>query len=1117
MIKDVKVEYEKKEGESIRSVLDRVLKEVNFGFKIFEDRFVIIYKNDDAGIESLEQMIRHMEGIVSARKNAARKNVKVDRLNTPSALEVYNKRLVINVSGMVTDQNGEPLIGVNVLVKGTDKGTATDFDGNFTLEDVGDQAVLVVSYIGYQTQEVPLNGKHEITITLLEDSQTLDEVVVVGYGTVKKENLTGSVDNVNMEKLLNNRPVTNITSALQGALSGVQITKSTGRPGDFGATSISIRGMMSINGGSPLILVDNVPVENIQSINPVDIESVSVLKDASSSSIYGGRAAFGVILIKTKKGVRNQKIKFNYSSNLAISWPFELPEKATALEQNIALLAAGNLSDRSGQDLNTWNSLLKDYQSNPSNYPNGATYVDDVYYHLAESDMYDLSFTNSFEQIHNFSFSGGSENSDYRVSFGYSNEDGIFEFDKDTYKKYTISGNLNTDLTRRLSSELNINYKNDYTTVPGSVGRVIYSIANEKRAINVGSHTLEDGSTLPTLTPRNILDREPPRKEYSDNLRILERLNYKVSENINVTAEYTFIKSNNNRIDVGTGNNYWDISSFFVTPINNNSSYYRNFGDKNHHAFNLYTNFGKDFGSHSFKLLVGTNHELIKTSGFNAMRLDLLSVNVPSLATSTGIMSNSETFDENAISGYFGRLNYIFLNKYLLEANVRYDGSSKFPIGNRFGLFPSFSAGWVVSEEPFMKNIRNVIDFMKIRTSWGEIGNQDVANYTYIPSMETNSSNWVDATTNLRNLSISVPALVSSTLTWETIRSKNIGIDISVLNGSINATFDYFHRLTLNMLGPGEELPATIGAAAPQKNVADLVSKGWELSLSWNKVINPGLSYSLGIKLWDDRAFVTKFDNEGGILSQYYEGYEFGEIWGYETQGFYKFEDFIQGTLDEKLLNGKLKDGIPVYLTTAITNPGDIRYVDLNGDGQISPGTNTLSNPGDRKIIGNSNRRYQFGITGNLSVKNFNISFLIQGIAKRDVWKSDQSYWPYVNIYDSFNKYELDFWTPENLDAYYPRLYESAGGNTANSRLVQTKYLLNGAYLRVKNIELNYTLPEQIIQKLTIDRLGIFLSFEDILRLDYLPKGIDTELVDIGSGLSYPVISKISCGIKLTF
>ncbi|WP_372935874.1 SusC/RagA family TonB-linked outer membrane protein, partial [Mariniphaga sediminis] len=455
--------------------------------------------------------------------------------------------------------------------------------------------------------------------------------------------------------------------------------------------------------------------------------------------------------------------------------------------------------------------------------------------------------------------------------------------------------------------------------------------------------------------------------------------------------------------------------------------------------------------------------------------------------------------------------------KYLLEANVRYDGSSKFPKGSRYGLFPSFSAGWIVSEEPFMKNVQDIISFMKIRGSWGEIGNQDVANYAYIPSMQTYSSNWIDAGTNLRFLTISSPALVSSSLTWETIRSKNIGIDLSFFDGRLSTTFDYFHRLTLNMLGPGEELPATIGAAAPQKNVADLVSKGWELNLNWRKTINPDFRYSLGIKLWDDKAFITKYDNEGGLLSQYYEDYEFGEIWGYETYGYYTVDDFVSGTLNDDLMNGTLKEDIPAYYTTAKPNPGDIRYVDIDGDEKIDPGTSALSDPGDRRIIGNSHRRYQFGITGNVNYKNFDLSFLVQGVAKRDVWKSDYSTWPYYDIYDPFNKHELDFWTSENTNAYYPRLYQNAGGNTVNSRLVQTKYLLNGAYLRVKNIEIGYTVPEHIVQKLSIDHLRMFLSCEDIAKFDHLPKGVDTELVNLGNGLSYPIISKISFGINLTF
>jgi TonB-linked SusC/RagA family outer membrane protein len=1092
-----------------KTVLSQIEDKSQFYF-IYDATVVDVEKK--ISIESENELITNILDKLFEGTNVVFKiNDRQIALTTESISSVVQQQK--SISGKVTDSSGVPLPGVTVVVKGTTTGVITDMDGKYTLAKVPENAILQFSFVGMKTQEIVMAGKANINVVMREEAVGIEEVVAIGYGVQKKESLTGAVDQVKMQDVIGNRPVSNLATALQGSISGVKITSGSGMPGQ--SSSIDIRGTMSINGGSPLILVDNVPVGDIKSINPSDIESVSVLKDASSSSIYGGRAAFGVILITTKKGIRNQGVKFNYTCNLTSNWPSELPEKASTIEQNNALLSIGNTQYRSGQDLVTWNKLLSEYQADHSKYSNGNTYVNGVYYQLAETDLYKKCFTNSFEQMHNFSFSGGSEKSDYRVSFGYVDEDGILITNKDTYKKFNVNVNLNSDLTNKLSSELNIFYKNDKSSIPPS-SNIYYNIATMIPAVNTGNYYLDDGSFYPTNTPNNVIKNELPNSSFGDELRILERLKYKVMKNFIINGEYTFIKSSDNSITITSDNKYWDIDSFFVKKLNETSKYYRSYANTNLHALNLYASYDAKLGNHELKLLIGTNQELRKSSSFWASRLNLISINVPSLATATGTMTDGESFDDYSISGYFSRLNYNFNNKYLLEANVRYDGSSKFPKESRYGLFPSFSAGWVVTEEPFMKPVKNIINFMKIRGSWGEIGNQDVANYSYIPSMGTYNASWINASANTAYSTVSKPNLVSSSLTWEKVRSKNIGVDLSFLNRRLNTTFDYFNRLTIDMLGPGEELPSVIGASAPQKNVANLVSKGWELSIDW-KVVKPNFSYSLGIKLWDDKAYVTKYDNEGGLLSQYYDGYEFGEIWGYKTYGFYTVDDFLSGTLNNKLMNGTLKDGIPAYYKTAVTNPGDIRYEDLNNDGKIDPGSSTLSDPGDKKIIGNNHSRYQFGITGKCEYKNFDLSVFIQGVGKQDVWTTSQAYWPYTSIYDAFNKYELDFWTAENLNGYYPRLYPSAGGNTSNSILPQTKYLLNGAYVRLKNIELGYTIPKQIIPRFSIDGLRMFISVENLVKLDHLPKGINPELSDIGNGVNYPYCKKISFGVNLTF
>ena len=1033
----------------------------------------------------------------------------------------------ISVSGKVSDSSGSPLPGVTVVVKGTTQGTITDADGNYSISNVPSDATLVFSFVGMKTQEIVVEGKTTINVTMAEEAIGIEEVVAVGYGTQIKANLTGAVTQVKVDKVLRSRPVTNIATALEGSLPGVQITSSSGRPGE--QSDIDIRGMMSINGGSPLVLVDNVPM-NIHDLNPADIESVSVLKDAAASAIYGGRAAFGVILITTKKASRNEPIKFNYTSNLVFSQATDLPEKASTLELIDAFQAWGNSYYPTGQDLATWKGLLTEYQDNPSNYPDGKAYIGELVYPLAEYDLYDYTFENSFEQIHNFSFSGGTEKSDFRGSFGYADEDGIMITDKDSYKKFNVNLYINTSLTKKLTSTTNVLYLNDKRLTPARYSSLFY-LALRMPSFNydpTGYYTDDEGFDVPYSTPDNYLKLEPADQSSNRKLRMLEKLVYRFNDDITVTGEYTYINSGYDYSNSLSGREYIGVIGgnsiqYFGSP----SYYYRSNSNTDYHALNLYASYKKILNNHNISLLVGMNQELSKYSAFQAKKTDLMDIENPSLATALGTMTNDESFSDYSISGYFSRLNYSYKNKYLLEANIRYDGSSKFPEGDRYGLFPSVSAGWVVSEEPFMEPIKNTLSFLKLRGSWGEIGNQSISNYAYISSMSTYDASWIDLATNIKAFTIAPPALVSGSFTWETVRTKNIGVDINFFDNKLNSTFDYYIRETLDMLGPGAELPKVLGTDAPEQNVADLESKGWDCNIEWRENINDDLSYSIGVNVSDNRSYVTKYDNESGVLSQYYNGYEFGEIWGYVTDGYFTVDDFEAGTLDDNLMNGTLKEGIPAFYTVVNQNPGDIRYADLDGDGEISPGSSTLSDPGDRKIIGNSRKRYQFGITGNITYKNFDFSVFINGVGKCDLWpyinlnnRDDVNFifWPYSDQYAPLYKNQLDYWTPENTDAYYMRNYYGATGNTKYSRNTQTKYLLNGAYIRLKNVELGYTLPKRLSEKLFINYARLFVSVENLLKFDHLPKGMDNEVTTTyNTGGVYPYYRKFNFGVNISF
>ncbi|WP_349318268.1 TonB-dependent receptor [Chitinophaga sp. MM2321] len=1030
------------------------------------------------------------------------------------------------VKGKVTDSKGLPVPGVSILEKGTSNGTITNDQGEFSLNVQSDASILIIRSIGYVQQEIKA-GSQEIKVVLQEDLSAMSEVVVVGYGSQRKANLTGAVSSVKMDEVLGDRPVSSASQALQGAVPGLQVTFGSGQPGT--STALNIRGFTSINGGAPLVLVDNVPMD-IDDVNPKDIDNVTVLKDAAAASIYGARAAFGVILITTKKGKKNQPIKFNYSTNLTSSTPISLPQKATPIELVSALKDFGTTSYWTGQNVDTWLGLLKEYNQDHSKYPNGSTTVNGLMYPLAETDLYGDLFTRGFEQLHNFSFGGGSEKTTFRVSGGYTGEDGILVTNKDKYTRYNLNTYVSTELTKNLNASVNLFYKNSNRTTPANYSGLFYNAITYSSYMPTGFGTAPNGDVLPYNTPNNVVKTEPINTTFGDDLRLFGKLEYNPLNGFKVTAEYTFNKSNSDDRKIQDKNEYINAATYDRQFLNNNTRYTRANNQTTYQALNVYANYTKELGNHHLNFLVGTNQELSKQESFTINRLDMLSSQVPSLSTSTGTIDGDDSFGEYAISGYFGRINYDYKNKYLLEVNGRFDGSSRFPATQRFGFFPSVSAGWNVSEESFMKPLADVIPQFKLRGSFGEIGNQVVNNtdgtpnyYPYVPGLATYNAAWTDPATNLKYLSLHMPALVSSSFTWETVRTLNFGTDISLLRGRLNTSFDWFQRSTLNMLAPGADLPAILGAAAPLQNVADLQSKGWEWEMSWKDKIKE-VSYSIGFNLSDSRAYITRYNNPAGLLTinasgqldNYYVGEEIGEIWGYVTKGYFTIDDFEKGTLNANLQKGTLLSGVAGSKGVQ-QNPGDVRYEDLNGDGVIFTGNNTLANSGDRKVIGNARRRFQFGVFGNASYKNFDFSFFLQGVGKRDMWLSDQLYWPYLNQFGTLYKHNLNYWTPENPDGFYPRSYPDAAGNTTSSRNVQTKYMSDGAYLRVKNITLGYAVPKHLLKRIFIDNIRVFVSGENLFTFDHLPAGMDPEADIVSDGGIYPFMKKYSFGVNVNF
>lgn len=1064
---------------------------------------------------------------VSVNTNQLNEAIKQILAGQPVSYEIQDKKVIIKkqeanqliskkkqTKGSVKDDKGEPIIGASVMIKGTTNGTITDLDGNFTINDLPDSAELEISYIGYKTLTYLASDSKLKNIIMQEDAETLDEVVVVGYGVQKKANLTGAVSSVKMDEVLGNRPVSSVGNVLMGAMPGLQVTGSSGQPG--AAMKFNIRGVNSINAGSPLVLVDNVEMD-INLLDPNDIESISVLKDAASSAIYGARAAFGVILVTTKKGAKDTHFSINYSNNFSFNKATNLPRKASPLQTVRAYKDAGTISSQSGQDVDKWLELLKEYNDNPSMYPDGYTTIDGLRYNLQETDLFEDMMETGFQQTHNISVTGGSPKISYRMSAGVLNNNGILATDKDTHKRYNVSSYIRSELYSWITPELDVKYTKSKHGLPNTTAA--YGIWGGAIAFPsyfpLGNMDINDES-LPINTPRNFIELAAPETNEFNNLRILGKVTLTPIKDLQIIGEYNFNKKTHDITTFDKKFDYAHGAQFRKEQSVSNSKYTVENRATDYNAINIYGNYGKTFNQHDFNVMAGFNQESSKYHTLKASRTDMINEELPSLSQATGDYFNVDSFEEYNVRGLFYRLNYSYAGKYLLETNGRYDGSSKFPKDNRFGFFPSVSIGWRLSEEGFMDWSKKYLSNFKLRGSYGNIGNQSIKPYEFVPGMESVLANWI--VNGLAATTLNSPALVSNNFTWEKVSTLDVGFDIGLIDNRLNVVFDWYQRDTKGMLAPGMELPGVLGAKAPLQNSADLRSKGWELSIDWHDKIG-NVQYYLGFNLYDSKTKITKYNNEVGLLGKdsrggtiYRTDMELGEIWGFVTDRLYQESDF-----DEL---GKLKEGLP-KVEGFNPKPGDIMYKDFDNNGIINEGKKTIYDSGDSRIIGNNTRRYQYGIRGGASWKGISFSFVMQGVGKRDLWAMNELAYPFYDAYSTIFDSQLDYWTPEHTDAYFPRLYEKSEGNTKANQRVQTRYLLNGAYLTLRNISLSYAFSQKLLAPYGIKNLYVFFSGENLFTLDQLPKGMDPERVvtdNLGSrGFTYPYMRQYSFGINITF
>ncbi|WP_028665272.1 SusC/RagA family TonB-linked outer membrane protein [Runella zeae] len=1027
-----------------------------------------------------------------------------------------------NVSGRITAaENGESLPGVSILVKGTNQGTTTDNDGKYTLKLPNNNATLVVSFIGYLKQEIAVGGRSVVDLALEVDTKALEEVVVVGYGTQEKVNLTGAVGVADSKRLMN-RPIANAGEGLQGVIPNLNVNVRNGDPAQ--AVVFNIRGYESINGGAPLVLVDNVPMD-LNRINPNDIESISVLKDASAAAVYGARAAFGVVLVTTKSG-KSGKVTVNFGTQTSLAKPIFNMDVVTDPYEFVQARNAANIRTSGVPSYDAdMVAGTKAYSENPATAPQ---------WKVVNGTLRFYGFNNYQEQImtqfaptsqHDLSVSGGNEKSKFFVSLGYFSKDGYLreKSKNEKFKRYNILmkadfkindwlsmdskvvfNSQNSDKPHFYNWDVNINSLArvppimpiqfpdlEYYVTPGDRDKYAPYIGKYFGGTNFFPYLLDGGRT--TYTNNDIWLTQGVTLTPLKGLKIRSDFSYNIFNRMyqDVQSKVDIVDANllaANLISNGFSGDDW------IRNENNYNQYY---------VFNAFAEYKLPLPvNHNMTAMVGFNQELGQNRYSGAQARALITPLVTDLNATTGVQQTFGAKSHVALRGAFYRLNYNYKERYLIELNGRYDGSSRFPQASRFGFFPSFSAGWRISNESFMAGTSRWLDNLKLRASYGTLGNQLLGNnfYPYVATMGSGQSPYMFAGGTIPI--VTAAGLVSPSLTWETVVSKNLGIDVTAFKGRLDASFDIFTRDTKDML-MDVTYPAILGTAAPKENAADLRTKGWELSLTWRDKIKRDWNYDVTLALSDWTAEITKFNNPTGNLNTYYVGQKLGEIWGFETVGIFQTADDVAKAPKQTNIGANWR-------------PGDIQYADLNGDGNITLGNNTLANPGDRKIIGNSTPRYTFGINGGISYKNFRLGVFFQGIGKKDHWPtSDNWTWFFPFNAGHVERYYItDTWREDNRDAYFPAAHIST--NDKKNVQVQSRYLQSAAYIRLKNITFSYDLPTGLLKKIGMSRAQIFTTGMNLWEFTKMRKPLDPETIQ-SAAIEYPMQRIVTLGANVSF
>ncbi len=1051
----------------------------------------------------------------------------------------------ITVTGVVTDTDGNPLIGAAIQIVGTTTGTITDFDGRFTIQVPSPNVKLSFSYIGYTATTIDVNGRTSLNVQLESSLSKIDEVVVIGYGTAKKRDLIGAVDQITSETI-ESRPNASITRSLQGQIPNLNITMRDGKPSR--ETSYNIRGKTSIGaGGNALILIDGVEGDP-STLNPQDVESVSVLKDASSAAVYGARGTFGVVLITTKKANKGS-IKVNYDGNASFYTRTVKPSFVTnGYDWTTSFLNAYyGYNDYSASDPTTINNIfpfsrswydeLKRRNDNPE-LPKVRVNNDGRYEYFGNTDWNQLLYKDWTQGTdHKLSVNGGNEMANYYISGRYFSQDGIYRYNSDDLDRYNLRAKGMIKVNPKLTIENNFSIDNtDYHYPLMSYADELVQRNLEHQGFPVAMMFNPDGTYTYSAIYNGIGDFHGKYSFQDDNtLNVRNTIGatyVPLKDVLTFRGDFTYSYKDYQRTRVNRYAPYSEGPELFAEKGQSLRRMWNQ--ETNYFASNLTANYTPKIGEdHSLNILLGGNVESSTRRNIYNRRDGYLYPDKPNFILMDGI---NYVMEERSIDwafiGLFLRANYAYKGKYLFEFSTRYDGSSKFPTNEQWGIFPSASLGWRISDEGFMDGTKSWLDNLKIRVSAGTLGNGNVDPYSYLELMNVaKTSILLDGGFQTYT---SLPTLIPDNLTWEKSTTYNVGLDTDMLKGRLSLGFDWYRRNTTDMYVAGPDLPQALGASAPKGNYADLKTLGWELTIGWKDRFNlagSDFSYNAKFMIWDSQSWITKFlGNENLLLSSYYEGQKLGDIWGYTIDGLFTSAEEIAAHADQsKLAVSKGK----------ILLPGDLKFRDMDNSGEIYRGANTLNDHGDLSIIGNEEERFQFGLNLGANYKGFGLSAFFQGVGKRDWYPDIESgyFWGQYNRH--YGYYPTDqvgnMWIEgvnEDPNAYWPRLRTYMANSTAKPMGVKnTRYLQNAAYVRLKAITLDYSLPESLVSRVNLSAVKFYVSGENLWTLSGLTKhttNFDPEVIESGDpdqatndnqedGYSYPMLKSITLGVNITF